>query len=117
MMRDLICFHAKTKRSARKCLRMSSKGENCTCFLSRKFPVMQYFMHMLYVCFYNDFSFFYLECQTNLPWDDNIQTQTIVFAPRAQFEIHINDDRFTRYYTGMSTFDLFIGLVEYLEQG
>ena len=40
-----------------------------------------------------------------------------MFAPRAQFDIKIirNDDRLTHCYTGMPKFDLFMGLVEYLE--
>ena len=50
-----------------------------------------------------------------MPLDDKIQTETIVFAPTAQFDIDIirNDDRLTCYYTGMPTFDSFMGLVEY----
>ena len=39
MTRVLICFHAKTKISAR---RMASKRENCEYFLSHEFPVIQY---------------------------------------------------------------------------
>lgn len=62
------------------------------------------------------FTCFYLECQTDLPWDDKVHTETIVFAPRAQFDIDVikDNDRLTRYYTGMPTFDSFMGLVEYL---
>ena len=57
------------------------------------------------------------ECQTDLPWDDKIQVETIMFAPRLQFDIEIitDDDKLTRYYTGMPTFDSFMALVEYLE--
>ena len=54
--------------------------------------------------------------RTDLPWDDKVQTETILFAPRAQFDIDVikNNDKLTRYYTGMPTFDSFMGLVEYL---
>ena len=58
---------------------------------------------------------FCLEYQTDLPWDDKVQTKKIVFAPRTQFDIDVtkNNDKLTRYYTGMPTFDSFMGLVEY----
>lgn len=58
-----------------------------------------------------------VECQTDLPWEDKNQSETIVFAPRSQFNIEIikDDDKLTRYYTGMPTFDSFMALVEYLE--
>ena len=60
---------------------------------------------------------FLSECQTDFPWDAKIQVETIVFAPRSQFGIEIitDDDKLTRYYTGMPTFDSFMALVEYLE--
>ena len=54
--------------------------------------------------------FTYLECQIDLPWDDKHQIETIVLAPRAQFDIEI-----TRYYTGMPTLDSFATFVENLE--
>ena len=56
---------------------------------------------------------FYLECQTDLPWDDKVQMETIVFTPRAQFDIDVtkNNDKLTHYYTGMPMFDSFMGLV------
>ena len=39
-----------------------------------------------------------------------------MFTPRVQFDIDVikNNDKLTRYYTGMPTFDSFMGLVEYL---
>ena len=43
MTRVLICFHAKTKKSARKFLRMHGQ-QNRECFLSHEFPVIQYFI-------------------------------------------------------------------------
>ena len=60
---------------------------------------------------------FHIECQTDLLWDHKLQIERVVLVQTAQFNVEMikNNDRLTRYYTGMPTFDSFIALVEYVE--